>query len=212
MGRLRSVASKLVASFHTHPPMPLVAGAALIRGTFYAVLYRVTRRNVRIRIPFLAYARVSITGPGSVVIDRRCAVHLNTFEGLTITTLAPDAHVRIGERCTIAGLTIRCRKRVEIGTRVMTANCLIQDTMFVARTAVDAPDSDVTAPGEIRIGSGAWLTAQTIVLAGSQVGDSSVLGLSSVYFRSVVPPAHVGFGNLSYNSLSIAGLDSIRRT
>lgn len=203
MKTLSRFASKLLAN----PRAALETGTALLRGTWYAVFLRLTRRNVRIQVPFLAHAPVRIVGPGSVFIGRRCTVLLNTFEGLSITTLDPRASVHIAARCNLGGTTIRCASRVELGERVMTAACLIQDTMFVTATSSRLVS---TAPEEIRIGANVWLASQTIVLGGTHVGDNSVLTLSSVYYRSKVPAGHVAFGNLSYNSLSIVGLHFIR--
>lgn len=196
-------AGKLLAN----PRAALETGSALLRGTWYAVFLRLTRPNVRIQLPFLAYAPVRISGQGSVFIGRRCTVLLNTFEGLSITTLDPRASVHIAGRCNLGGTTIRCANRVEFGERVMAAACLIQDTMFVTASSSRLVS---TAPEEIRIGANAWLTSQTIVLGGTHIGDGSVLTLSSVSYRSKVPPAHVAFGNLAYNTLSIVGLHTIR--
>ena len=42
----------------------------LLRGSFYIVFYRLTKRNVKIKFPFYAYTKVKIEGPG----DRKSVV------------------------------------------------------------------------------------------------------------------------------------------
>jgi len=203
-----AIASKFGDRLRREPAALWETGAALVRGTWYAAFFRIARRDVRIQLPFLAYAPVRITGPGSVRIGRRCTVHLTAFEGLVISTLNPTAVVRIGMRCNLGGVTVRCAKRVELGDRVMTATCLIQDQLF--STPREGHDAEIAGPNDILIGAGVWLTAQTIVLAGSRIGEASVLSLSSVYYAATVPEGHVAIGNLSYNSLSISGLHGIK--
>lgn len=183
--------------------------AALVRGTIYALFYRLFRRNVRIRLPFLAHSWVRISGPGSVFIDRWCTVHFNSFEGLTIATLSADANVRIGKRCNLGGVTIRCTKHIEFEDWVLSANCLVQDSLFCTAPVPHRTGSDLDVPREVRIKAGAWLTAQTIVLSGSAIGEGSVLSLASVCYRFLVPAGHVAFGNPASGSLPVGALARI---
>ena len=186
---------------------------ALVRGAFYAAFYRLFRKNVRISLPFLAYAKVTISGSGSVVIDRWCAVHLNAYEGLTIVTLFPDAEVRIGKRCNLGGLTIRCANRVEIGDRVMSANCLVQDTLFSSWTPArkHCGPPDLVSRGSVSVGGGVWLTSRTIVLGDSSIGKNSVLGLASVCLRFAIPEGRLAIGNPTASTLSTTGVNRFFR-
>ena len=59
-----------------------------LRGACIIGWYRLTRRNVRIRFPFMVYAPVRITGEGSVFIDEGCTVFYNVHQGLSIATLS----------------------------------------------------------------------------------------------------------------------------
>ena len=204
---------RAVNKLRREPKAFCLDGRAFVRGALYAAYYRLFRRNVRVALPFLAYARVAISGPGSVFIDRGCAVHLNAFEGLTIVTLSPDADVRIGKRCNLDGLTIRCINRVEIGDRVMSANCLVQDTLFSSGAAASRHGGppDLVLHRNVSVGGGAWLTSRTIVLAGSRIGKNSVLGLASVCLRFAVPDDHVAIGNPTSGSLSTSGVNRFFR-
>jgi len=86
---------------------------------------------VKIGFPFFAYYRVRIYGPGRVKIGKYCSVFPNVFRGLTIITLSPHSHVIVGDECDLGGMTIRCKKRIEIGSKTLGASSLIQDTLFV---------------------------------------------------------------------------------
>lgn len=187
---------------------------AALRGTVYAAYYRVFRSNVRIKLPFLVSARVSINGPGSVTIDRGCAVHWNVFDGLNITTLNPDASVEIGPRCNLGGVTLRCGRHIEIGDQVMFANCLIQDVPFWSVTAPGGAPVEIVDPAlpeGIQIGSQSWLTNQTIVLGHSRVGEQSVMSLGGMCCQQAVPDKSVAFGNPLNRFLSIERIEKLLR-
>ena len=206
---IAATARKIADRVRRDPAALSADGRALVRGTCIALFYRLFHRHVRIRLPFLAYSRVRICGPGSVFIDRWCAVHHNTFEGLSIATLSREATVRIGARCNLGGMTIRCRKSIEIGGRVLSANCLVQDTLFCGTPAGHGADAAVAE--DVRIGDSVWVTAQTIVLGGSTIGEQCVLSLASVYYQFVVPDGHVAFGNPAFGSLAVGGLNRFLR-
>lgn len=179
---------------------------AVLRGTWYVCFYRLFRRNVTIRFPFKAFARVRIEGPGSVFVDRNCAVHLNVFKGLSIVTLSPEARVRIGARCNLGGLTIRCRTHVSIGDRTMTAVSLVQDTLFLdeekARENRVADRFPWAAP--VAIGSNVWITMQGIVLGDTRIEDDSVLATGAVCCHYRALPYTLVSGNPAKRSLPIS--------
>lgn len=187
-------------------------GAAL-RGTCYAAYFRLFRRDVVIELPFLAYERVSITGPGSVRIGRYCSVYPNVFRGLSIVTLSPSAVVRIGERCSLGGLAIRCRDRVVIGERTMTAHSLIQDVLlFSVSPRSGEGNGAVMMSGAIEVGRNAWIGGLACLLPGSSVGDDSVLAWGATCFDAVIPPASLASGNPVTRTLPIARLQKFGRS
>ncbi len=153
---------------------------AFSMGTFYILFYRMTKRNVKIGFPFLASAKVTISGPGRVEIGKNCAVFNNVFRGLTIVTFSKNATVNIGNGCALGGITIRCYNRVEIGDRAMTAVSLIQDSFFVepGRSQIN-DECRGPEPQAIVLGRNVWLGADSLVLGGSTIGDDCVLSAGS---------------------------------
>jgi len=155
---------------------------ACIRGALCIVWYRVTRKNVVIRFPFMVYAPVKILGPGSVYIDKECSVFYNCFEGLTIVTLSPETWVSIGKGCDLGGLTVRCRDSVVFGDKVMTASCLVQDVMLVSTcdgTGKVMSMAESINGRRIVIGDHAWLCASSSVLQGAVLRQGTVMSAGS---------------------------------
>ena len=113
--RALSLIAGIRSKFEKHgsdPSYIIAVLAALARGTFYALRFGLFSRNVRIELPFKAFAPVCIIGNGSVRIGRNCTAGLSVFKGLTIQTTSESAIVSIGENCNLEGLTIRCSNRV----------------------------------------------------------------------------------------------------
>lgn len=186
---------------------------ALIRGTAYAAYFRIAARgSVVIRLPFLAYERVSITGPGRVEIGPFCAVYPNVFRGLNIVTVTPAARVTIGRGCSLGGLTIRAARSVAVGDRTRTAYSLVQDTLFCASGAVKSanPHRDLAAP--IVIGHNVWLASASCVLSGTSIGDDSVVSQGACTVGARIGALTLAAGNLHERTLPIRGLMRLRRS
>ncbi|MEZ5540689.1 MAG: hypothetical protein R3F42_01450 [Pseudomonadota bacterium] len=205
--------TRAIQKLRSNPRYVLEWATAALRGTAYAVFFRLFRRQVRIQLPFLVSAPVSIQGPGAVFIGRGCAVRWNVFDGLNITTLSADAKVEIGPRCNLGGITIRCKNRVTIGAQAMFANCLVQDTPFWSRSGSHSgrASAEPAVPEGITLGSQSWLSSQTVALDGCHVGDESVLSLGAVCCRQRVPSRHVAFGNPVDRFLSIERIENLLR-
>ena len=179
--------------------------SALARGTGYLLYFGLRNRRVKIRFPFKAYAPVTIVGPGRVEIDRHCFVYKNVFKGLQIVTMGEGAEVRIGKRCALGGVAIRCRGRVEIGDQTMTAISLVQDVPFLS------PRADVTEweplNGErtrgTRIGRNVWLGAQSMVLGPCSVGKDSVLAAGAMVLNDAQGDYRLISGSPARTSLPI---------
>lgn len=208
------IASKIFEELRKDPKSLYLYGKALFKGCFYVAFYRLFRRNVRIKLPFLVFSKnVKICGPGLVFIDKGCSIFTNAFDRLTIITLSPSAQVMIGKGCDLGGVTIRCHKKVEIGDHILSANCLIQDNLFsVARSALKDDKKNLVVPSDIWIGSGIWLAGQTIILGGSKIGNGSVLSLGSVCCNYTIPENHFATGNPVVRSVSVGSINSFLRT
>lgn len=161
---------------------------AILRGTAYIIYFRIFRRNVKIVFPFLAFAKVTIIGPGRVFIDKGCHAQKNVFRGLTIVTRSVDSFVSIGAKSLLGGLTIRCHGRIDLGKKTMTAVSLLQDSMFFNSDVVSSQGVGnlLLRPVPITIGSNVWLGPESIVLGGSRIGNDGVLAAGAWCFGNQI--------------------------
>jgi len=164
---------------------------AIVRGTWYIIYYRITQKDVVIRFPFYVYAKVEISGPGKVFIDKGCSTGWNNFYHLSINTLNKDAVVYIGRKCGLSGLTIRCGDKVVIGDRSIMAATLIQDVIMVT----DSVAGKVGVSPDIHIGSDVWIAGNAFVLPGSNVGDRCVIGSNGLIYNRNIPADSFAGGN-----------------
>lgn len=212
--RLAAVAFAAFGLVRTNPWEFYRLLKAFFKGLLYVSFYRLFRRNVQIRLPFLVYCkRIVISGPGSVFIDKGCSIFTNSFDRLAIATLSPEARVRIGKKCDLGGVTIRCHDRVEFGDRVLAANCLVQDSpmsTFPSRHPRTS-EMDHAWPSEIKIGNNVWLAGQTVVLHGSTIGDGSVLSQGAACCDFVVPSNHFAGGNPVCRTMSLGVINNVLR-
>lgn len=185
---------------------------AIFVGTIYILYYRIFTRNVKIGFPLIAYGRVSITGPGEVVIAKKTTVAENVFRGLVIVTMTKQARVKIGGKGLLAGLTIRCAERVEIGERVMTALSLVQDRFFVNSIGSRTGSPDLLDSKPVRIGNNVWLGGHVCVLRGSDIGDDCVLSAGTVCSDIKMDRYTLGSGNPMRRALPIEQMLLLRRS
>ncbi len=185
-------------------------GKAVLKGTLYILWYKIIRRNVTIKFPFMVYAPVKIVGEGSVFIDRKCSVFYNKHNGLTILTLSKDAKVSIGEGCDLGGLTIRCSTSVTIGDHTMTAFSLIQDVFIINSRSNRNNDKVNPTNNKITIGRNVWLGGQGCVLGGAVIGDGCVLSICSCIRNNKMNDDCLLIGNPVKRGLPIKNLMRIK--
>ncbi len=176
----------------------------LIRGTCYLIYFNYVRHNITIKFPFIAHAKIRISGPGTVSIGKNCLVMKNTFKGLTIVTLSKSAQVVIGDQCNLGGTTIRCSGRVAIGSNTMTAISLIQDSFLVHQDRLgDETRRRLPQPKNITIGRNTWLAETSFVLNGTTIGDDSVLASGAWCHDTTYPEYALLQGNPTRSAIPI---------
>ncbi len=177
---------------------------ALMRGTFYLMVYRIVKANVIIRFPFLVFHKVRIVGPGSVSIGKNCWVQKNVFQGLTIVTLSKQAKVTIGKDCSLGGLTIRCFNEVNIGDDALVANSLVQDVAFceISRVRSFYGRDEITS-SPISVGKNVWIGMGACILSGTILGDNCVISAGSFSYNSRIDEYCMVAGNPATKSLRI---------
>lgn len=200
--------SKVIRLFGSNPAGAAGLLKALLRGTFTVLYYRLFNRRVRIVFPLFMYETFRVSGPGKVFIGGSCSIYPNMFDGVSIVTLDPNAEVHIGVNCSLGGVTIRCRERIEIGDRIMAGHSLIQDCMLAECPAARSNDvmSREMPSQAIRIGQNVWVGAQSCILLGTKIGDDSVVSLGSVCYGAGIEEYQLASGNPSLRPVPITRL------
>ncbi len=209
--RPRLSIARIVRETSRNPLYAVSMLGALLRGTWYIWFFRLFKRSVIIRFPFKAFTKVTIVGPGSVFIDRHCAVYKNTFKGLSIVTLSSDARVRIGRHCNLGGIAIRCRRDISIGDRTMAAYSLLQDDMFMHDGAAAGIAIGKELPGiSITVGRNVWIAAQSVVLGGSDIREDTVMSSGSACSEYFAPAYSLVMGNPAKRPMPISRVLNLR--
>jgi len=125
------------------------------------------------------------------MLTLRPGVRFRSFRVRTTVGVAACADLVLGDRTFLNdGVNIFCAKKITIGPDTRIADgCVIYDTDFHATT----PGSGVFTKTVV-IGKNVWLGSRVMVLAGSGVGDHSVIAAGSVV-RGEIPPRCVAAGN-----------------
>jgi len=124
----------------------------------------------------------------------RLALRIGNSTGIyngSFFEMGPDAHVEIGDFCTIVGAIIITNGAISIG-----------DYAFIAHEVVLADDDfarpDSTSPAKISpmivIGRNAWIGARATLLGGARVGENAIVGAGAVVSEDV-PANSIAIGN-----------------
>jgi len=132
----------------------------------------------------------------SIEIGRKCrfnSISTSNLIGINhrciLSTLEPNATLKIGNNCGFSGTTIGCFKSIIIGDNVKCgANTLITDSDW------HVDDYRSSIPCNVVIGNNVWLGYGSIVLKGVTIGENSVIGAGSVVTKDI-PSNVVAAGN-----------------
>jgi acetyltransferase-like isoleucine patch superfamily enzyme len=112
--------------------------------------------------------------------QRRCAVRIGDDSGVyhgTQFELGPDGEVQIGRFCTIVSAIFRTNGRVSLGDQTFVAHEVVMADAHIALP----PDGSPEPPGAaIEIGNTVWIGARAILLAGTRIGDGTIVGAGAV--------------------------------
>jgi acetyltransferase-like isoleucine patch superfamily enzyme len=159
-----------------HPRLAFRTTLGLARGLWCRASCRI--RGVRFSAGrnLIVNGRLVIKGPGTVIFGDNVRI------GQTVTpwTYSRDAVIRVGSDSYLNGTTFGCQQEITIGPRAILATVSILDTDFHS-THIDrhSPNAPVrVAP--VYIGANVWIGARAGVLAGTRIGDNSVVGFGAV--------------------------------
>jgi acetyltransferase-like isoleucine patch superfamily enzyme len=165
-------------------------GWQYLKGWWYKWSYRARGIRFSAGRGFRVSGRLIVRGPGQVRFGDRVRV------GMTVTpwTHDPDAIIEVGDGTFLNGTRFGCRQSIRIGRRSIVAEASIMDTDFHStRADRHNPDAPVrVAP--VLLGENVWVAANVGILAGTTIGDNSVVGYGAVV-RGAFPADVIIAGN-----------------
>jgi carbonic anhydrase/acetyltransferase-like protein (isoleucine patch superfamily) len=143
------------------------------------------RRHPRVQLGpgVMISGRLTVGGPGRVVIGAGCNLESKSAQPNRLNTLTRDAVIEIGPDSYLNGVHIAARESVVIGARATLGAGAIFDTDFHGTAPGERHTSSPTRP--VRLGDDVWLAERAAVLKGVTVGDAAVIGYGAVVTRDV---------------------------
>jgi acetyltransferase-like isoleucine patch superfamily enzyme len=156
----------------------------IARGQLYKLRYKLLNKNVSIGKNFRVKARLSIKGPGSVVIGDNVFID-GTSHTVTPWTGNADAEIIIGNNVFVNGTRFGCAKKIEVGDNCILADCRILDTDFHSVNPEQRSNPEYIESSPIKIGNNVWIALGCVILKGVTIGDDSTIAAQSVVYGNV---------------------------
>lgn len=157
-----------------NPLHAITVAIAIVRGTLFRWWCAAARPRVQVSPGLRIYGRLVIRGPGRVTLGKNIEVRGR----VTPWTHHPEAHITIGDDTSLDGTRFGCVKSIRIGNDCLLAGARILDSSFHSLDRHAARLDILTAP--VVIGNGVWLSPDSAVLPGTQIGDYSVVSLGAI--------------------------------
>lgn len=181
---------KIITAF-MNPGKTLDSIFLLGNGYQYKMRYRLTKRDVLIGHGFRVRGKLSIKGPGKVVIGNNVLAD-GTSHPVTPWTYSKEAAIVIGDNVFLNGTRFGCAKNIEIGHDTIIADCRIIDTDFHSVCPDKRTDPAYVESAPVKIGNNVWLAIDCVVLRGVSIGDGSTVRAMSVVVGNI--PAYSVYG------------------
>lgn len=138
-----------------------------------------------------------VLGENVKLASRPTANPLYLSRPCVLQALRAGSRIVVGDGSGLSGVTIVACERVEIGREVLLgAGAYLVDTDFhplsAARRAEHPTDGAAVRP--IRVGDGAFIGMNALVLKGVTIGEGAVVGAGAVVTRDV-PAGSIAAGN-----------------
>lgn len=156
----------------------------LLRGYYYKTKYKLVSRRVRIGKNFKVIRRLSIKGPGTVLIGDNVLVDGSMYT-VTPWTHDENASIIIGNNVFLNGTRFGCAKRIEVGDNCILGDCRILDTDFHSILPERRNDPEYIQSSPIKIGKNVWIGLGCVILRGVTIGDNSTISALSVVYNDV---------------------------
>lgn len=161
---------------------------ARFRGVLYIIYCRLTGTKVQFGKGLQLYKKLSIIGPGRIILGDNCVIRGirgDRSQYVTLDTHSPDAIITIGDNAVLCAARISARFMITIGNDVHIEEAGIVDTDFhtIGKTR-ETPQSEtlekcrITISDRVRIGSRSMLTKGILIGSDVVIAPGSVVSAS----------------------------------
>jgi acetyltransferase-like isoleucine patch superfamily enzyme len=172
------------------PGRAVATGVAALRGYLYMAYYRIRGRRFRAGRNLRVFGRLSIRGPGEVIFGDNVTV----FGLATPWTYTPESRIVIGDNVILGPAKFGCAREIIVGPDCLLGECSIMDTDFHSTRADRRTPGAPVRVASIHIGANVWIGKNAGILAGTRIGENSVVGFGAVCVREY-PPNVIIAGN-----------------
>lgn len=167
-----------------HPIKALRYIRLYANGYYYKIIYKICKKNIKIGKNFKVSHKLSIKGPGKVIIGNNVFID-GTTHTVTPWTYDRNAAIKIGDNVVLSGTRFGCREMIEIGENCLIGDCRILDTDFHSVYPEKRNNSDAVKSAPIKIGRNVWVAIECVILRGVSIGDNSTISARSVVYNNI---------------------------
>jgi acetyltransferase-like isoleucine patch superfamily enzyme len=154
------------------------------KGYYYKTKYKMLNKNVRIGKNFKVIRKLSIKGPGKVLIGDNVVID-GTTHTVTPWTYDKSATIIIRNNVFLNGTRFGCAKSIEIGDNCIIGDSRILDTDFHSILPDKRNDPNYILSEPMKIGNNVWIGLGCVILPGVSIGDNSTISALSVVYKDV---------------------------
>lgn len=149
---------------------------SIVRGALFRHWVGLFRPRVTVGPGLRIYGRLSIRGPGRVVLGANVQIHGR----VSPWTNRAGACIEVGDRTKLDGTRFSCVGAIQIGSDCLIANARILDTSFHSVNRTMHPGLAPILEQPVVIGDNVWVSMDAGLLPGTRVGNNCVVAMGAI--------------------------------
>lgn len=176
-------AKSRLAQAAARPGRAWQVGRALLKGHFYKRWYALRGIRFRAGRNFRVYGSLSVRGPGEVIFGDDVTINGDA----TPWTYTREARISIGHNVMMGSARFGCMREISVGDDSIIAAVQFTDTDWHSARADRRTDAAPVRIAPVRIERNVWVGENAAILAGTTIGENSVVGFAAICMRAYPP-------------------------
>lgn len=169
----------LLARGLADPALAFRRGRALAKGHWYKFWFRLRGFRFTAGRNFRVHGSLSLRGQGTVIFGDDILINGH----VTPWTQSAEARIVIGNNVMLGSTRFGCVKEIVIGDDCLLASAQFTDTDFHSVQANRRSDEAPIRVAPVRLERNVWIGENAAILAGTTIGENSVVGFATVCMR-----------------------------